>query len=158
LADSLRETVLLVRAGARLCGLPVAAVAETMRPLPVAPVNGAPAFVRGVSIVRGEPVPVVDLARLLGGEPEPAPTRFVTVRAGGRRAALAVGAVGGLAHLDPASARTLPLVGDACAGALVSLRALDGDLLLVLGAARLIPEAASLPEAARAVLAREAKP
>ena len=140
---SLAETVLLVRAGARLCGLPVGAVTETMRPLPVSPVAGAPGWVRGVTILRGEPVPVVDLAALLGGAPEDAPARFVGVRTGDRQAALSVAAVVGVAELDPDGARTLPLVRDACAGALSSLRALDGDLLVVLGAARLVPDAAS---------------
>lgn len=136
------DTVLLVRAGPRLCGLPVAAVVETMRPLPVAAAAGAPPWVSGVAVVRGEPVPVVDLAALLGGAPEGAPGRFVSVSAGGRPAVLAVAAVIGVRELDPAGARTLPLVRDACAGALESLRALDGDLLVVLGAARLVPDAA----------------
>jgi purine-binding chemotaxis protein CheW len=135
--------VLLVRAGARLCGLPVAAVCETMRPLPVAPVDGAPPWVRGVSILRGEPVPIIDLSALLSGTAEGKVERLVTVRSGGRHAALAVAAVLRVVDLDPAGARTLPLVRDACAGALASLRALDGDLLVVLGAARLVPDGAS---------------
>lgn len=136
--------MLLVRTGGRLCGLPVAAVAETMRPLPVTPIAGTPAFVRGISIVRGEPMPVVDLAVLLGGDAEAAEvTRFVAVRAGARRAALAVASVVGVAHLDPAAARTMPLVRDACGGALESLRARDEDLLVVLGSARVVPDAAS---------------
>jgi chemotaxis signal transduction protein len=88
-------------------------------------------------------VPVVDLSALLAGVAEPTPGRFVAVRSGGRPAALAVAEVLGVVELDPAGARTLPLVRDACAGALASLRALDGDLLVVLGAARLVPEAAS---------------
>jgi purine-binding chemotaxis protein CheW len=118
-----------------------------MRPLPVSPVEGAPPWVRGLTVLRGEPVPVVDLAALLTGAPEPAAGRFVAVRSGERRAALAVAAVLGVVDLDPAGARTLPLVRDACAGALASLRALDGDLLVVLGAARLVPDAAGLAPA-----------
>jgi purine-binding chemotaxis protein CheW len=135
--------VLLVRAGARLCGIPARAVSETMRPLPATPAAGAPPWVRGVAIVRGEPVPVVDLSALLGGAPDGTPARWVVVRAGGREAALAVAAVLGVSELDPAGARDLPLVRDACAGALSSLRTLDGDLLVVLGAARLVPEGAA---------------
>lgn len=136
------EQVLLVRAAGRACGLPIASVGETMRPLPVRPVAGTASFVRGVAIVRGEPVPVLDLGELLAGTPERDATRFVVVRAGGRRAALAVTAVLGVARLD-GTPGALPLVRDACGGALESLRALDGELLAVLGAARLVPEEAS---------------
>jgi purine-binding chemotaxis protein CheW len=138
-SDSPRQKVLLVRAGERLCGLPLDAVAETMRPLPVAPLAGAPPFVRGVAVVRGEPVPVVDLGALVGGAAAEA-ARFVTVRAGGRVAALAVAAVIGVAELDGWDERRMPLVREACAGALESLRARDDDLLLVLGASRLVPD------------------
>ncbi len=139
------ETVLVVRAGDRLCALPIASVVETMRPLPVTPLADAPAYVRGVAIVRGEPVPVVDLAAFVGvgagaGAVRGAPARFVSVRAGGRAAALAVAGVVGVASLNPAGARRMPLLGEACAGALAALRARDDDLLLVLAAARLVPE------------------
>lgn len=137
------HTVLLVRAGARLCALPVACVVETMRPLPASPLAGAPPFVRGVAIVRGEPVPVVDLAAFVGGAgASERATRWVTVRAGRRDAALAVAAVVGVAELDPRGGRSEPLVGDACAGAIASLRARDDDLLVVLDAARIVPDAA----------------
>ena len=147
------DTVLLVRAGGRLCALPIASVVETMRPLPVAPLPGAPPPVLGVAIVRGEPVPVVDLGALVAGAPQPGEVaRFVTVRAGGRTAALAVSAVAGVARLDPSGARDVPLVRDACAGALESLRARDGDLVLVVGAARLVPD-----EAVAALGRREAR-
>jgi purine-binding chemotaxis protein CheW len=140
--DSPRQTVLLVRAAARLCGLPIDSVVETMRPLPVAPLAGAPPFVLGVAILRGEPVPVVDLGAFLGASAREQPARFVAVRAGGRSAALAVAAVVGVAELDGRGGRRMPLVRDACAGALESLRARDDDLLLVLGAARLVPDEA----------------
>lgn len=136
-----RQKLVLVRAGALLCGLPIDCVVETMRPLPVWPISGASASVLGVAIVRGDPVPVVDLAAFLGrptATSEP-PARFVTVRAGGRAAALAVSTVVGVAELDPTEAQRLPLVADACAGALEALRTRDDDLLLVLGAARLFP-------------------
>ena len=151
--ESPRQTVVLVNAGSRLCGLPIHGVIETMRPLPVSPVPGAPPFLRGVAIVRGEPVPVVDLGLLLGGDAAaPGPeARFVTVRAGERLAALAVSSVRGVAALDAGQLRHLPLLADACAGALDALRARDGDLLLVLGASRLVPD-----EALAAVTAQRA--
>jgi purine-binding chemotaxis protein CheW len=136
--------VLVVRAGERLCALPIGSVVETMRPLPVTSLAGAPPYVRGVAIVRGEPVPVVDLAALVGAGGAPgAPARFVSVRAGGRAAALAVAGVVGVTRLEPEGERRMPLLADACAGTLSALRTRDDDLLLVLGAARLVPEDAT---------------
>ena len=78
-----------------------------------------------------------------------AAARFVTVRAGARTAALVVSAVRGLSSLDPTELRHLPLLADAYAGALDALRARDGDLLLVLGAARLVPDEALAAVAGR---------
>src|SRR5579864_4751234 len=68
---------LFVRAGAHMCALALSNVAEIMRPLPIAPLAGAPEIVRGLSVIRGAPVPVVDLGRLLGSEAQSPSTRFV---------------------------------------------------------------------------------
>jgi len=87
---------LLVRAGTLTCALPLSHVVETMRPLPIEPLANAPAFVRGLSIIRGAPVPVVDLGALLNTPSSRPPPRFVTVRAGERRVALAVDGILGL--------------------------------------------------------------
>lgn len=87
---------LLFRAGSLLCALPLEDVVETMRPLPVRPLAGLPAFVRGLSVLRGVPLPVVDAAALLGGETAAA-TRFVSVRGGRGGLALATGEVLGVA-------------------------------------------------------------
>src|SRR5258708_4244878 len=78
---------LIFNVGARMCALPVGHVAEIMRPLPVEPVFGAPEFVLGLAVIRGEPVPVCDAGKLLGVEGAQ-PGRFVAVFAGGRRVAL----------------------------------------------------------------------
>src|SRR5215468_8425951 len=93
--------VLAVRAGARMLALPIESVVETMRPLPVEPLAGAPSFVLGLAVIRGAAIPVVDVA----GE---TPGRFVTLRLGARRIALAVEAVLGLAALEPATLSGLP--------------------------------------------------
>jgi purine-binding chemotaxis protein CheW len=136
-----RQPVLVVRAGSRLCAIPVTFVLETLRPLGVSPLAGAPSFVEGVAIVRGEPVPVVDLGAFVGGAGTgERATRWVTVRAGARRAVLAVEAVLGVSPLDGAEG-AVPLVEDACLGAVESVRARDQDLLLVLDAARVLAEA-----------------
>ena len=57
--------VLVVTAGAHACAFPLHHVVEIMRPLPIKSVAGTPGFVRGVSVVRGAPTPVVDLKALL---------------------------------------------------------------------------------------------
>jgi purine-binding chemotaxis protein CheW len=103
--------------------------------------GGAPEVVRGLSVIRGVPVPVVDLARLLGGGDYSAPTRFVTVRTGERSVALSVDEVLGIRDMAPAMQTDLPpLLRDARPDVVEAVSTLDGDLLLVLKAARLLPE------------------
>src|SRR5437868_7833694 len=81
---------LLVRCRTWLCVLPLAEVIETLRLLPLQPVAGAPGFVRGLTLIRGELLPVVELALLLGAEDAAPGGRLVVVRAANRRLALAV--------------------------------------------------------------------
>lgn len=131
------ETLLLLRTSRAVVGLPIATVVETLRPLACAPIAGAPPELLGLSVIRGEPVPVVDLARALGHDPGPA-TRFVTVRAGARTVALQVEAVLGTSTLAPERMAALPpLLGDA--SQLGWLGRLDHELLLVLEAGRFVP-------------------
>jgi purine-binding chemotaxis protein CheW len=131
------QSVLLISAGMLRCALPLRLVIETMRPLPLHALANAPAFVCGASVIRGEPVPVVNLAALLGAGPGPA-ARFVLVRAGGRKVALAVEAVIGVQELGfDALAGVPPLL--AHADALSALGTLDRELLLVLRTAHIVP-------------------
>ena len=138
---------LLFRVRGRLCALPLAHVVETMRPLPIQAMAGAPPAVRGLAIIRGAPVPVVEVAELLAGEglevratPSDAAARFVTVRAAERVIALAVDSVAGTKHLPPDSLRTLPpLLHDGETSVVGSIGTLDAELLLVLRSARLVP-------------------
>jgi purine-binding chemotaxis protein CheW len=132
--------VLTVRAGARMLALPIESVVETMRPMPVEPLAGAPSFVRGLAVIRGAATPVVDVAELLGTRAE-TPGRFVTLRLGPRQIALAVEAVLGLSALEPADLAALPpLLDDATRGAVHSVGLLDSQLVLVLRAARVVPD------------------
>lgn len=125
---------------ARLCALPVAQVVETMRPLPIEPFAGAAIAVKGLAVVRGVPLPVVELASLLGGATS-LPTRFVTVRSGTGHIVLAVDSVLGLCNISAASLRELPaLLGDADNNAVSAIGTLDAELLLLLNAARLLPD------------------
>jgi purine-binding chemotaxis protein CheW len=136
------EQAVLVQAGQHLCALPVGAVLETLRPLRLRPLAGAPAGVSGIAVVRGSPVPVVDLAVLVGGAPSASPARrWVMVRCGARAAALAVDSVVGIRALPPGAVMA-PLVAGAAQGALAELRVRDAQLVLVLEASRLVPEGA----------------
>ena len=86
--------VVVVRIAGRLLGLPVEHVVETMRPLAIEPLAaGEPAYVLGVARVRGEPIRVIDAARLFGAASREAPQRFVIVRVGDTRLALQVDVV-----------------------------------------------------------------
>jgi purine-binding chemotaxis protein CheW len=114
-----------------------------MRPLPIEPLASAPAFVLGVAIVRGEPVPVVDVGALLGSSEATRPTRFVTLSIDGRSVALALEGVVGVRALPLEAMGALPpLLRDVHGDAVAALGTLDSKLLLTLRAARLVPEGA----------------
>jgi len=126
-----------------MSALPLEAIAETMRPLPISPISAAPTFVRGVSLVRGTPSPVVNLALLLGGNvAEPGPgRRFVSLRMPEGHLALEVDEVVGLRWLQEQSLEEAPaLLNGSGEGRVQRLGSLDGRLLAVLGTARLLPE------------------
>lgn len=143
-------TSLLCRAGAVLCAIPLGYVVETMRPLPIEPLPGTPPFVRGLSVIRGVPTPVVDASLLLGETPSAAPGRFVTMEVGERPVALAVESVIGVRALSALTFAELPpLARAAAAGVVAAISTLDAELLLVLEAARLLPDGA-LPDGAGA--------
>ena len=135
--------VLVLMVGARACAFPLHHVAETMRPLPIEPVAGTPNFVRGVSVIRGLATPVVDLQALLeNSESSPSFGRFVTLKLEDRRVAIGVDSVVGLRNLDSAQLGALPpLLHDINAELISSFGTLDAQLLLVLRAAHIVPDA-----------------
>ncbi|WP_082938686.1 chemotaxis protein CheW [Mitsuaria sp. 7] len=133
--------VLVCRIQSRLCGLPLDAVEETLRPQPLRPLASPVVHVQGLARIRGDWLPVVDLGGLLGLEPV-APRRYVVVHAGRHRVALAVTEVLGLQALPADEVRTLPpLLRDREHGAIAALAERDNDLIAVLDQARLLPEA-----------------
>jgi chemotaxis signal transduction protein len=134
-----REALHLVaRAGDLAFALPLASVIETMRPQPVRPVPGAEPWFAGIATIRGESVPVIAVAVLLGRDAVEA-RRFVTVRAEGRAVALACTSVAGLRRIEPAELP--PLARAAAPEAFAALARADGELCTVLSAARLLPAA-----------------
>lgn len=133
------QTCLLCRVGTLHCALPVADIVETLRPPPLETLPAAPDFVGGVAIVRGTPVPVITVARLFGTS-DTAPARLVIVRAGNRRVGLAFDEVIGFRALSDAALVGLPpLVSEAHAKAVRDISTLDGQLLVLLEAARIVP-------------------
>src|SRR3954449_2442585 len=91
---------LVFRAGTMMCALRLDDVVETMRPLGIRPLAGTPPFVRGITIMRGVPTPVVDVARLIGGEQADI-VRFVAVRTEHGPVAFATGEVLGIRATEP---------------------------------------------------------
>lgn len=135
-----RTSWLLCRAGGILCALPIEQVVEIMRVLPLDQIAGVPVYVCGVSVIRGAPVPVVDLGRIIGNQTTN-PTRLIAVRAAARTIALAVDAVLGVTAIAAdASGQLPPLLRDAASDTINAISTLDCDLVIFLRAARLVPE------------------
>ncbi len=132
---------LIFRVGSRLCALPLDGVIETLRPLPLDPLPAAPDFVRGLSLIRGAPTPVVDAAALFG-EADAAPTRLITVAAGERTVALAVAGAIDIRTIERAALHALPpLLRNAVGTVVQALGVLDAALLLLLDGAHIVPDA-----------------
>jgi purine-binding chemotaxis protein CheW len=130
---------IVARVGARLCAVPLAHARETMRMLPIEPLADAPPFVLGLAIIRGEPVPVIDLGALVGGGG--ARGRLIALRVGERSVALAVDAVVGVQPIDGATLAAAPPIAQiAHAEVIEAIGVLDAQLLLVLRASRLLSE------------------
>jgi purine-binding chemotaxis protein CheW len=128
--------------GTRVYGIRLDQVVETMRPLPIEPLAGVPSFVLGLSVLRGMPVPVIDLASLLGAASPVKSARFVAVRAGDRTALLAVESVTGVTALQEQMLESLPpLVRDMSAQALDTIGRLDEGMLFVLKSGHIVPDA-----------------
>jgi len=132
---------LLFRTGSRVGALALTNVQEVMRPLPVESIAGAPAFVMGVSILRGAAAPVIDAARLLDDTIGATPNRFISLKIGSRSVCLAVDAVLDLRMLPTDHFHQVPpLLRDSSAALLSLIGTLDSELLMVLNSARMVPE------------------
>jgi purine-binding chemotaxis protein CheW len=150
--DGGHELTLVCQIRGGLCGLPLVHVVETMRPLPIEPVAGAPSFVLGLALIRGVAVPVVEAAHLLAGkdvapaESDRTTRRFVTLDVGGRPVALAVNGVVGVRSIAAASRGALPrLLSHAASDVIETVGALDAELLVVLQAGHLLPQGFPAP-------------
>lgn len=136
----MQTTTLCVRAASFTCALPLHDVMETLRPLPVQPLRGAPSYVVGLALVRGQPSVVVDASLLLGGGVGTPATRFVSLRTPGQPVVLAVEAVLGIRLVDLDSMQPMPR-GLGTHSASRALGALDQNLVLSLDVHRLMFDA-----------------
>ena len=134
--------VLICRVRGLWCALPLSHVVETMRPQPLETLASAPSFVLGVAIIRGAPTPVVDVGALLGSADPPLATRFITLSVAKRAVAVAVEGIVGVRVLPGEALGDLPpLLRDAKVDVIAAVGTLDSALLVVLRAARILPEA-----------------
>lgn len=140
--ERFKGKALVVSVETHLCALSLANVMETMRPLPIEAITGAPSFVRGIAIVRGIPTPVVDLRSILGMSGRAVAERFVTIRTGDKQVALLVDSVVGIRDLGQFMTAQLlpPLLQGAAADVIQTLGILDNQLLTVLRGAWTLPD------------------
>lgn len=82
-----------VRSGGEHYALPVGGVREIARLGQITPVPGAPAAVLGIWNLRGDVLTALDLATLLGLEPDAEPSRILVAEDGELRAGLTVESV-----------------------------------------------------------------
>jgi purine-binding chemotaxis protein CheW len=133
-------TALVFRAGPLLCALQLDEVIETMRPLETQPLAGTPSFVLGISVLRGVPTPVVDVARLLGGAAGDV-ERYITVRTERGAVALATGAVIGIRTVDASATGGHPaLLGGRSSRLVAGVGTVGTEPLLLLQSMRAVPD------------------
>jgi purine-binding chemotaxis protein CheW len=130
------DACLVFRAGDVLGALRLGDVAETMRPLPVRPLAGAAAHLAGLTVMRGAPAPVVDVALLLTGRTAP-PRRFVAARTPRGPVALATGEVLGV---RPVVGRDGPVLVAAAAGLVESVGFVDDEPVFLLRGPGSVPD------------------
>ncbi|HET7825425.1 MAG TPA: chemotaxis protein CheW [Anaeromyxobacter sp.] len=139
-------------------------VHEIIPPRPITPVPRAPSFLEGVTRIRGEVLPVLDVRKRLGVAPaaDARRARFLVASVAGRRIALVVDEVCEVLRLPRRELRPAPALGDENAprfflgvcggdGAKQGRRAGAGRLRLLLNVKALLdPSVPGEAEAARA--------
>jgi purine-binding chemotaxis protein CheW len=139
---SRKECLLVVRSSTRVFAFPLTSVFEVTRPLPIEPVPGTPPFLLGLAVIRAIPVPVIDLAKLVGIPKAVSIDRFVVLGRGSRRVAVAAEEVIGLREIENSRLWSLsPILAEADSSVMTSVSVNDCSLLFVLQAARMVPDA-----------------
>jgi purine-binding chemotaxis protein CheW len=132
-------TSLVFRAGTLLCALALDEVIETMRPLATRPLAGSPAFVRGISVLRGVPTPVIDVARLLTGS-DGEIERYVAVGTERGPVALAVGTLLGIRATESGPAEPHPALLGGSHRLVAGVGTFGSEPMLLLQSMRTVPD------------------
>jgi len=134
--------VVAVRLGRQEFALDIMSVREIRGWSPPIPLPGAPAYVQGVSDLRGLVIPIVDLAARLGLAPTVAGANSVVVVAEvrGRLVGLLVEAVSDLLEVDPSRLQPTPEIGGAEPSNMIQgLFDIDGRILGLVAIDALVP-------------------
>ena len=137
--SSSHNAFLIVSASEQRYALPLADIAEIMRPLPLQKIGASITGVLGVSRIRGNVVPVIGLANLIS-QAAPEPARFVSMRSRRRKFALAVDSVIGVYELETTNAQELPALVQAVPG-IQKAAELNHELVFYIEPIHLVPEA-----------------
>jgi purine-binding chemotaxis protein CheW len=123
-----------------LCAIPLEHVIEILRVLPIEAVSGAPRYVRGLCIIRGTAVPVVDTGLLIGDQATKS-ERLITIRTGSRTIALVAETVLGIRVIGTETFNALPpLLRDAASETIAAIGTLDAELLFFLRTTLIVPQ------------------
>lgn len=131
------DACIVALCGSEIYGVALADAVEILDTQPCAAMPGAPAFVEGLALVRGEPLLVLALAGLLG-RPVARPLRnVIVIESGGDRYGLAVDRVEGILAYEYDRFRPIDEDGAELDGVVV-----DGDRAIgMLGVARVLRDA-----------------
>ena len=135
------EQGLIYRSGGRLQALALGHVIEIMRPLPIETTGAETALVRGMSVIRGEPTTVLDLAALSTPSPIP-PRRLLSLKAGETRFALLADEVLGVQPIPEAREPMLQVLDK---DGKAAVNALDPALRVVLQQLFVLPDEPPVP-------------
>jgi purine-binding chemotaxis protein CheW len=128
------------RVGQETFGVPIGAVQEILRPLPVTPVPGAPPHIEGVINLRGRIISIMDLRKRCGAPAEPnRRNRIVVAESDGRRIGLMVDSASEVLRIPEASIEPpASLFGDAPAGYVTGVAKLANRLVILVDIALLL--------------------
>ncbi|NBB65015.1 chemotaxis protein CheW [Pseudomonas sp. ODNR1LW] len=129
-----RREMVGFRVGEQAFCIDITSVLEIRGWTPATPVPQCPAYMKGVVNLRGSVLPIIDLAARLGlptTEPS-ARHAIMVVDCGGRTVGLLVEGVSDIVQLDDGARQATPDLGQAEAGFVAGIFAVDGDMISLL--------------------------